>query len=613
MDVCIIIGFEHAQNALLKEAMKDFEQELEVEEQNERDKLQKSMAALQEERNRLLAGRKEKIQERVSQFSDDAGDKLLQSYNEDTQKLVNKIDAQRLRMEAGLQDRLRQRRGSKLKMKELAIQKDILAERLKVEEKAKLERQKLAEEEAERLESLQYELEATMSVPEIATEEHTEEDEQSVIPQQVQLPLSQQEITRLILATPFYQKLEQIKTVLTQGHLTPTSAVTTDEGYIDQLDAQWTGDTELHVLDLTALSPRHFVVYKFGCCVLRSLEAMNGYEPITLLIADKIPPNHSYHHNTFRNSFWFDSHNKIVYIRFDRLENVGTFLLVLVHTLAHIKTGSFETDTGHNFIRDFYHALSIICNDLFLSKFREDSSMTSKYVVPETETSQQNILTSAFESTSSMLDKENIVDSLLDTRILSTIDIHGKRFTHDRIMSRLQQYKQFQNGSRLRRYLDEVEADRRDDTSPPNSGGSTRATQSLSTREKWRSVLKRISRKKHQEDKQQYRQLLAIQESQLEQRVREVESEYVKATEEKAAITEKITELEAQLTAAQGVEKGSVEYQTQRKEIKKINSRLSAARTEQVTYDLRINGYLKRLEGLRVQVKQKKDTIKNYM
>ncbi len=609
MNYLLFIDFEHTQNAILKEALKDFEQELEAEEQNEKEKLQKSMAALQEERNKILAGRKEKIQERVTQFSGDAGEKLLQSYTEDTQKLVNKIDAQRLRMEADLQERLRQRRGSKLKIKELAIQKDILAERLKMEEKAKIERQKLAEEEAEQLESLQYELEATISVPEVTVEDFTEADEQSDnILQPSQLPLSQQEITQLILATPLYEKLEHIKSVLAQGHLTPhASIVATGDGYIDQLDAQWTGDSELHVHDITALSPRHFVVYKFGCSVMRSLQAMNGFEPITLLIADKIPPNHAYHHNSFRHSFSYDSRNKIMYIRLERLENIGSFLLVLVHTLTHIKTGSFESDTEHTFIREFYRALSLICNDLFLSKYRKDSLMASKYL-SDTKTDLPQSTTRPILDTD-----ENILDGLLDTRILSTTDIHGNEFTHDSIMNRLQQYKQFQSGSQLRRYLDELEAaEKSDELTPPSSRESTRATQLLKTRDKWHSVLKRIS-KNHQEDNLQYQQLLTIQESQLEQRIKEVESEYHRATEEKAVVTERIKDLEAQLTAVQRVEKDSTEYQTQRKEVKKINSRLSAARTEQVTYDLRINGYLKRLEKLKIQVKQKKEAIKDCM
>ena len=77
MNYLLFIDFEHTQNAILKEALKDFEQELEAEEQNEKEKLQKSMAALQEERNKILAGRKEKIQERVTQFSGDAGENWL--------------------------------------------------------------------------------------------------------------------------------------------------------------------------------------------------------------------------------------------------------------------------------------------------------------------------------------------------------------------------------------------------------------------------------------------------------------------------------------------------------------------------------------------------------
>ncbi len=600
------LGLEHTQSALLKDAMKEFEQELKAEEQREQDKLQESMAALQEEKNRILAERKEKIKERVTQFSSDGGEQLLQSHNEDTHKLVNKIDAQKLRMQADLQDRINKRREGKLKMKELAIQNEMLVERQHMKEKEKLERRKLAKQETVRFESLQHVLEATLSVPEIATEDQKIADENVKVPVRTELPLSQQEITRLILETPLYHRLEHIKMVLTQGHLTHTTG---RDGYIDPLDAQWTGDTTLHTLALTALSPRHFVVYKFGCCVMKSLETVCGYEPATLLLADKIPPNKSFHNNSFRNSFAFDARNKIIYIRLERLENVGEFLLVLVHTLAHIKAGSFESDSHHCFLREFFRALSLICSDLFLSKYREDSSVTSKLIMDTTNKSPQNILKSVFESTQSVLDKGNVVDGLLDTRVLVNNDIHGNEFTQERVMKRLQQYAEFQTGSKLREYLDELEAEK---LSPPNSGGITRATQSLSTREKWRSVLRRVSRKKNQQDKHQYRQLLTAQVFDIEQRLGEIESEYRKAINERASIGRQIKELEAQLTetqvALQRPEDGSI---PRREEVKNIYSRLSAARTEQVTFDLRINGYSKQMEEFKLQLKQKNDLLRD--
>ena len=66
------------------------------------------------------------------------------------------------------------------------------------------------------------------------------------------------------------------------------------------------------------------------------------HTPVTLLLADKIPPNDALTNNAYRNSFYYDATNHILYLRTARLESVGQFILVLIHQLAHIKAGQFR-------------------------------------------------------------------------------------------------------------------------------------------------------------------------------------------------------------------------------------------------------------------------------
>ena len=581
--------------------------------------MQESLAALQEERDRIITERKEKIKERITQTSESSSDqqKLLQSHNEDTQKLVNVIDAQRLRMQADLQERINKRRRDKLKMKEKSVQKEMLAKKQEMAEKEIKERKKMALEEAAKLDSLQQGLETSLSVVDVTFADEPESEHDESEPEG--LPLSQQELFRLIQVSPLYQRLEQIKVLLSTQGLSQ-SVATSPEGYIDSQDAQWVGDTELHIMDVSALPPRYFVVYKFACCVIQSLETSCGHLPITLLIADKIPPNSHFHHNAFRNSFAYDPQNRILYMRVQRLENAGQFLLVLVHVLAHIKIGSFESDWEHHFVREFYRALAFICNDFFLSKYRMNSSVASKYAENGRKESSQSFLQSLFSASQSVVGKADIIDDLVDNRALMSTDIHEKQFTSEGVMGRLQQYALFQISSKLKAYLDELESDRREDITPPTSGGFERATQSLDTKTadtKGWTLLRRMSRKKLRQDKLQYRQLLSIQIAHLKQRVKEIEAEYHVVEKERLAIGERIKMLEAELAEGQNtmrrLEEGSKEFLSQKAVVKNILSRLSAARTEQATFDLRINGCSKRLEGFKLQLEQKTETLNDYI
>ena len=108
---------------------------------------------------------------------------------------------------------------------------------------------------------------------------------------------------------------------------------------IDAKDAEWTKDSQLEPVDLNKVNARTFVVYKFGVFVSDLVASHCHHHPITILLADKIPPNNHLSHNLYRNSFHFDANNRILYVRTSRLDSVGEFALVLVHCMAHIKSG----------------------------------------------------------------------------------------------------------------------------------------------------------------------------------------------------------------------------------------------------------------------------------
>jgi hypothetical protein len=152
-------------------------------------------------------------------------------------------------------------------------------------------------------------------------------------------PIDESELTALLMASPLYQKMEHIKQVVSRGGFRSGKGVTAGDGYLDERDAGWTTDGELLPLDLNKVNSRTFVIYKFGCFVIDLVAAHCDHSPLTLLLAEKIPPNDQLPKNAYRNSFYFDAVNRILYIREARLDSVGQFITVLVHTLAHIKSG----------------------------------------------------------------------------------------------------------------------------------------------------------------------------------------------------------------------------------------------------------------------------------
>lgn len=392
-------GFEAKQQEMVQQQLAVFESELEQVERMEREKTENSIRALTEERERIISGRKQKMLAKLQQVG--ASDKtveqqkLIQSYNEDTQRLVNRMDAERLRIEADLKERIRRKMQNRQILKKAEMKEEMLAMKHMMEEKELLERQRLAKEETKRLESLHISVEA--SVKEAVTGEAVDMGEEGetlynesvdskreeLDPQftmQFSTTLSEQQLSTILVSSPLYKKLEQLRLLLQKQQTVEgtKSKISSDYHYTDPRDAEWETDMEFHPTSLDSLSTNASVIYKFGCCIIELLVQHCNHNPVSLLIADRLPANRHLLRNSFRNSFMFDQNNCILYMRRDRLDSVGDFILVLIHTLAHIKVGCFSDDGNSSFIKEFYDALSLCLKELFFSASLTPTSMDTK-------------------------------------------------------------------------------------------------------------------------------------------------------------------------------------------------------------------------------------------
>ena len=170
----------------------------------------------------------------------------------------------------------------------------------------------------------------------------------------INVEMSSQDLSNLLMSTPLFNQLSEIETIVKlQGAAVGGSTAQTTSPYIDLRDAQWVCSGDLVAIDIEKLRPTNFVVYRFGVFVSNLLQARNNMPEVTILVASNLPPN-NYTRNCFRNSFYYEHATKILFIREERMETVGEFVLVVIHCLSHVKIDDLTDDCNPDFLREFY-------------------------------------------------------------------------------------------------------------------------------------------------------------------------------------------------------------------------------------------------------------------
>ena len=212
------------------------------------------------------------------------------------------------------------------------------------------------------------------------------------------------------------------------------------------------------------LNAREFVVYKFSSFIADLLTVHCLHKPINILLATKLPPNPLLANNMYAQRFHYDHVNRILYLRRDGLHNVGEFILVLIHTLAHVHVDDLADDTNPEFMKAFNKALCVVCSDLFLARYKRANTLNDALAALPEETNRmedigKKMFESIFEEAHDEVDRSNVVNDLLDTKLIRNANFEsgGGDYDGEVMFQRLRKYTDFVVGSKLKSFLGEVE------------------------------------------------------------------------------------------------------------------------------------------------------------
>ena len=464
-------AFEAEQQRKLEADMAAYEKEIASESAEDKRRAEVELDLLnkqKEEHRRKLREEFDKL--KSSEANPDQRDMILNQHEQEVKRLENALESEKLRQKSYLQDRLTQReeKKRKLKMQQLAL--DVEQTR-RAQEDAELQRRELYS----RMEaaSLQVAFAPELAAPQLeiihedpASDEESE-DELSIQDDdghahddqfQVRLPLdsvparmlimrlqvdknaiTEQDVVSLLQHSGLLERLAAIegslrgmsetssaanavpRTPSIQSLPKPFLALPADSSnissYFDDVDSKLkrSGDVPIPI-DTASLDARNFVVYRFGLHVVELL-SQNHFERVNVLLASMLPApqpqlQNMYSHNAFRNSAYFDQLSCTLFIRQERLQSLGDFVLILVHSVAHIAAHSMENDGEPAFVRQFHRALRVCCEDLFMSRMAYRSA--SEPVAP---------LHSAMQQASTLAAKEHAVDEFINQRTDASLNL----------------------------------------------------------------------------------------------------------------------------------------------------------------------------------------------
>lgn len=179
-------------------------------------------------------------------------------------------------------------------------------------------------------------------------------DTQPVITAGLPAGVSEQDWVSMLIGSPLFDSVNEIENML-KNNIGEGGVAGAKGGrpYIDIKDAQWLCRGDLVPVDINELSPPNFVVYRFGVFITQMLHKVMDTPEVTLLLASNLPPN-NYERNAFRNSFFYEHARRVLFVRQERMESVGDFLVVIMHCLSHIKIDDLVDDQNPLFLREFY-------------------------------------------------------------------------------------------------------------------------------------------------------------------------------------------------------------------------------------------------------------------
>jgi len=417
--------------------------ESDLTEESRREELREK--ARQENRERTRQQQLKEKQEREKKEIENADvteeerDRLMREHKENTQKFDDALKQEQQKSKAALKAKLAARRRRKAES-----------------QRAGLEKEDVLSAEADGREEVMGKMKEEAITKSQDKENQAKPDKQKTSGGGVSSSgNTEQDCMNLLLGSPLFQQIADVQDLIdknmdaqTGGNRDIILGADYGQPYIDVKDAQWLCRGELTPLDLNDMTPGAFVVYRYGVFIIRLLNQAIQTPDVTLLLASNLPTN-NYEKNAFRKSFFYERARRVLFVRRERLESIGDFVLVLLHCLAHIKVDDLTDDGNPLFLREFYKAMKIVCQDMFFSRSKSTPTSVGLLGVPPSAGGRQ-ALQSAFMVANTQDDRGAVTGELLDVKVK---DPTQAEYTEQAVSERIAGYEKITSAAQLRQML----------------------------------------------------------------------------------------------------------------------------------------------------------------
>ncbi|CAN2388098.1 attachment of spindle microtubules to kinetochore involved in meiotic chromosome segregation [Pristimantis euphronides] len=170
----------------------------------------------------------------------------------------------------------------------------------------------------------------------------------------------EENLKRLLTASPITKTLEEIKEALkkqSQDQEVKGSFVPVTIG-------------NLVPMDMSRLSPRQLIVFRFGSVLLHLVCQSCSQYPLLLLIAQTIPRiqnSGQLKEDLHLGDFHYDTENKILFVPSTCLDHVGELAVIIMHSVAQISTGLHQTPINRDYLQCINGAVRAISLAFFHS------------------------------------------------------------------------------------------------------------------------------------------------------------------------------------------------------------------------------------------------------